>query len=461
MSGFASPRRGLSLGVTGGGRICPTPTGFQKPMAKEAQPPITEPLEPSAANRLDSWKEISAYLKRDVRTLRRWEQDEGLPVYRHVHKRQATVYAYRRELDAWWNNRRPRLEEQEASARVATRRWMVIGFSGALSVALLGLGVYLWLQNPFSATVPRLGPTVALTNTGGRLVALDSAGRQRWIHEFPRPVEVSLVTILIFDASESDIGSQKLCAFSHRGKLLWEFEPGNVLEFGSGKYGPPWKFRGVSAHLANGATRIAVSVAHLAWWPSQLFLLDARGRVRGNFVNSGWIHQAHFVPGPTGTLLLVTGESNSYDGGFLAVLDAEKMSAASPERPASSYDCKSCPPGRPLRYLVFPRSEVNKLVGFHKKEAGVQIVPDVFRVLTLEFGKEMEGYGAVYEFSRDFELRRTSFDDRYWELHRRLEMEGKLKHSREQCPDRFGPRFVLAWNASHGWRQLRPSRLPR
>jgi len=63
----------------------------------------------SSAVRLDSWKEIAAYLKRDERTVRRWEQ-EGLPVHRHVHKKQASIYAYKAEVDAWWNNGRQRLE---------------------------------------------------------------------------------------------------------------------------------------------------------------------------------------------------------------------------------------------------------------------------------------------------------------------------------------------------------------
>ncbi|MCU1257033.1 MAG: repeat-containing protein, partial [Candidatus Angelobacter sp.] len=36
-------------------------------------------------DRLDSWKEIASYLRRDVRTVQRWEKKEGLPVYRHLH----------------------------------------------------------------------------------------------------------------------------------------------------------------------------------------------------------------------------------------------------------------------------------------------------------------------------------------------------------------------------------------
>jgi tetratricopeptide (TPR) repeat protein len=51
--------------------------------------------------RLDSWKEIARHFKREVRTVRRWEADEGLPVHRHFHKVRGSVYAFTSELDAW------------------------------------------------------------------------------------------------------------------------------------------------------------------------------------------------------------------------------------------------------------------------------------------------------------------------------------------------------------------------
>lgn len=50
---------------------------------------------------LESWKQIAAYLDRSERTVRRWEASEGLPVHRHQHERQDTVFAYRHELAAW------------------------------------------------------------------------------------------------------------------------------------------------------------------------------------------------------------------------------------------------------------------------------------------------------------------------------------------------------------------------
>jgi hypothetical protein len=57
--------------------------------------------------RLDSWKEISLYLNRTIRTCYRWGNDLGLPVYR-VDKRSkhSRVFAYKDELDEWFKKKK-------------------------------------------------------------------------------------------------------------------------------------------------------------------------------------------------------------------------------------------------------------------------------------------------------------------------------------------------------------------
>ncbi len=50
--------------------------------------------------RLDSWKEIAAYLRRDERTAIRWEE-KGMPVHRVPGGKRQAVFAYTEELDAW------------------------------------------------------------------------------------------------------------------------------------------------------------------------------------------------------------------------------------------------------------------------------------------------------------------------------------------------------------------------
>ena len=74
------------------------------------------------ADRLDSWKEIAVYLRRDVRTVQRWEKKEGLPVYRHQHDKLGSVFAYQTELAAWFKSRQhttAATEKEDGKIRLA------------------------------------------------------------------------------------------------------------------------------------------------------------------------------------------------------------------------------------------------------------------------------------------------------------------------------------------------------
>lgn len=70
-----------------------------------------DPDAASRGKRLESWKEIAGYLNRHVTTIRRWEKHEGLPVHRQRHAKLGSIYAYTRELDAWFESRREGIDE--------------------------------------------------------------------------------------------------------------------------------------------------------------------------------------------------------------------------------------------------------------------------------------------------------------------------------------------------------------
>jgi TolB-like protein len=72
-----------------------------------AEPSFEIPTTETAEKRLESWKEIAAYLSRDVSTVQRWEKKEGMPVHRHLHDKRGSVYALPEELDAWRSRRQP------------------------------------------------------------------------------------------------------------------------------------------------------------------------------------------------------------------------------------------------------------------------------------------------------------------------------------------------------------------
>jgi TolB-like protein/Flp pilus assembly protein TadD len=104
--------------------------------------------------RLDSWKEIASYLDRSVRTVKRWERLEGLPVRRHQHVRSSSVYAYTSDLDVWAVGREPQLhretrEQPDAQGPTAAAnrslRWRVrLAALGISAIALTACAYLVW-----------------------------------------------------------------------------------------------------------------------------------------------------------------------------------------------------------------------------------------------------------------------------------------------------------------------------
>jgi len=115
-------------------------------------PHATAPAKPPE-DRLDSWKEIAAYLNRDVTTVQRWEKRERMPVHRHLHDRIGSVYASRAELDGWSRSRNlTPVQEPEASVsatltppRPGSTRWKPVLSVTAVVIALV-VAAIVWMQ---------------------------------------------------------------------------------------------------------------------------------------------------------------------------------------------------------------------------------------------------------------------------------------------------------------------------
>ena len=101
--------------------------------------------------RLDSWKEIARYLNRSVRTLYRWEKEEGLPVHRHQHRELGSVFAYTAELDAWLNARRPDADRPAEDHQTAAPRRPTLAVALALvTVAAVVIGSTFYISSRWS-----------------------------------------------------------------------------------------------------------------------------------------------------------------------------------------------------------------------------------------------------------------------------------------------------------------------
>ena len=221
-------------------------------------PPNRGPPTRSLQDRLDSWKAIAVYLKRDVTTVQRWERREGMPVHRHLHDKQGSVYAFCSELDAWSEGRRPGMAQNEASPSqqgvqtgtppppsasrgrrpIGQRWWLPVGLGGTLLLA--ALAAY-WLaaqrdvfwRDPLAdASITQLTDLsgteqAAALSRDGRFVAFLAEGEghtDAWITEVGRSQYRNLTEGKVPELINPSI---RTLSFSPDGKLvtIWSRKP--------------------------------------------------------------------------------------------------------------------------------------------------------------------------------------------------------------------------------------------
>src|SRR5512140_70148 len=123
-------------------------------MSTERHGPI--PITLAVPERLNSWKAIAHYLGVSVRTAQRWERQEQLPVCRHRHEADNTVYANRVDLEAWLSSRNAGSSaiSTDVAAGRGLARWLALP---ALAVCIVCGAIML-----ASATHPDLAPDYRL-----------------------------------------------------------------------------------------------------------------------------------------------------------------------------------------------------------------------------------------------------------------------------------------------------------
>jgi hypothetical protein len=426
--------------------------------------------------RLTSWKAIASYLGREVRTVMRWEKERDLPIHRGPDGRSGVVFADKDELDAWTRGHKAEPESvlpdpvpSPLVARAVRPRWHLAAAAAGILAVAIGLGAW------------RVRGAGAADNTGTAemteraVIVRNADGSEKWRHDFvdraiplQRPANFSTERLggegLLAATSES---YTDVTQAAHGGQLLWFDPAGKIrqtfsfddrLTFGARAYSAPWSLTDYQVDGEGEQRRIAVSAHHFDWWPSMVTILDSRWRRQATFVHAGWVEQVRWLPGAR---LAIAGFSNLKNGGMVALLDANAVNGQSPSSDQREFECAGCGPERPLRYLVLPRSEVNRVSASPFNRASMSARTRTLLIHTAELPTTAGPVpaSAIYEFTPQLDLVHAAYSDRYWEVHRELERAGKISHTREQCPEREGPRQIEIWEPATGWRVQAVSRL--
>jgi len=419
--------------------------------------------------RLDSWKAIAEYLGRDTATARRWEKTLGLPVHR-IAGAGRSVFAYTDDIDTWLASPRapgdhppasppadaPELPAHSPVAEAAPQAsaippsrngGLVRRAVAAAAVVVALLGTARWATSSRAAAAP-----LRITVTDHRIVALDEQGGERWRHDFPAntqtilpgfasPVRVVggerrttyfVATAYRTQLPEGPIDGGELSAFDASGTRQHAFSFDDEVAMRGTTFGPPWVMTDFAVGEPAGGGMVAVSAHHYMWSPSIVTALDRDWRRRATWTHDGWIESLKWAgPGR----LVAGGFDQEWNGGFAALLDTETMT--------------------PVRMVVMPRSEINLVTASRFNRAILQPMNDRIIARTVEMSEERSqgAIDVIYEFTPSLDVARASFSGRYWEMHRALEVQGKVRHSQAECPDRDGPREIVVWEPSTGWRR--------
>ena len=427
---------------------------------------------PGSSDRLDSWKAIADHLGREVRTVRRWEQKLGLPVRRVPGGRGHSVFAYVSEIDAWLKANPPAHlatangngEDKPNGSRARAWQWRI----AAGMVILVGAAGAIWRMHPPALDAGDLTFQVK----PGAILGLGPSGEERWRHSLPDD-EIAWEVLshsggpaaMLEKGGGVIVGletrSRKSNNASLPGQLLWFTRAGQLrktfsfqkpVSFGTTQY-KDWIIIDFHVREQSGRRQIAVCGRDYRWWPSLVTVLDDNLEPRGTFVNAGWIQQVRWLAADR---LLVSGYFNPRKGGMVALLDTNALDGQSPPSEDRTYECTSCGSATPLRYVVFPRSEVNRVTGSDFNFAVLEIEDGHIVARTVELKSEgaVTGAEVLYQLTPSLDIVGASYSDRYWEWHQALERQGKIHHSRAACPDRDGPRSVEVWDRARGWRTV-------
>jgi len=349
------------------------------------------PVKSNNNNRLTSWKEIAAYFECGVRTCHRWEKELGLPVYRSSKSPKSRVYAYEDELDAWFAvTFKKNHQKNEAQGKFLKHsKQICISAIAVFIVVIVSIAYSAWYKSaPVPAGFSIQGSVLTIlsekdkeiwrfdTEVKKLITEEEYLSRYQFKRRNPNTNHVYLPFISIEDLNsdskkevlfsiqtQDNFNEGLLLCFDHKGKELWRFQGGKELVFGKEKFSNDFKFEGFCVEDLDNDNNLEILVVSFQrdFYPTQLVVLDNSGEKIGEYWNSGRLTDivCKDLDEDGKKEIIVAGMNNEYKKAALIVFDSGRIDGASPQ--GSDYKCSELPPGTENFYILFPRTDVDRL----------------------------------------------------------------------------------------------------
>ncbi|MGO9239697.1 MAG: hypothetical protein ACLQBJ_02715 [Bryobacteraceae bacterium] len=436
------------------------------------------------SGRLDSWKEIAAFIGKDAKTAQRWERQRGLPVHRTPGAGRGSVFAFTDALQAWLmkgdlGNARagetedrggPAVDPPVSQTRVAqdhsgptawSRRRLLL--AGGSSVGALGLAA-LWRRSGD-------GPE-SVEITGRVVTAFDEKRREQWQFRLletpelePPASRVPNVTLADLDGSgknsvliranyvpqTGEPREGELICLDWHGAVRWRtrLEP-DLLDFDGKPFVPEWHVGQVLV-TGKGAKRdVWCFLVHVTRWSSCLWKIDASGRRTIQFYSYGHIQRICPFERDGRLMLALGGIDSSVDRPFITVLDSEGQPVTGPSSERPRYHYANQPSSIVSEYVLLPQMEMDQYFG--APFASVHDIAYTNPILDVRVGHQgiedptLPCTLYYFEFTDHLRPLKLRVGQPEPLAHAAMERKGLVHHTYANCPEHQKPLPLLRWS---------------
>ncbi len=225
-----------------------------------------------------------------------------------------------------------------------------------------------------------------------------------WFADLDRTGHVSVLFSYLGPKSQSST----LICYSDRGKERWRWTPGRELPELNGT-APT--FRSVAVVVLKSTKerppRIVVSSQLWPWWPNQIAVLDANGKLVSEYWHSGTLNYLTLadLDGGGREQIVAAGVANGYDHqATLLVLDPDRVTGASTEV-QPEFQIHGMGTAQERLRLLFPRSDLNRALFQYNAATEPGLERGCLRVSVLECITPYPGGCRIYyEFDQRLRL---------------------------------------------------------
>ncbi|MFC2166753.1 hypothetical protein ACFLQZ_02160 [Acidobacteriota bacterium] len=425
-------------------------------------PPIPVNNQNQNKTKFDSWKEIACYLDRHITTCQRWEKEYGFPVHRLDGSPRARVFAFKEEIDIWYN-------EMEGERKLKTHRYsfkfpkktfkfLFIAISMSTTIAIL---LFTLIKPPSEAADFKI--------QGSKLIILDERQREMWSYEtgindletegtyrssfqerqiidkkyyLPhiifKDIKGDHHREILFTFQTYNSKEDILICFNKRGKTLWKYKVGGNKIFGGKTYTDDYKIIGFDiVNIDNrGNPEIIIIANHKLSFPSQIVILNSRGKLVGQYWNSGHLKDFVFIDLDNDGVneIILSGINEEWNKPCAVILDYSCFDGVSPQT-QDYYTCSDVRSHREKYYFLMPINAVDSIIGKNRYIKQIEInknTPDEFiefrSLVTYTYNNKMEqvGIGFSDRFQLDYQkaLRNGEVDKNLFQIRSELLDEG-------------------------------------